>query len=516
MGFCGVLVPEEHGGLGLGNVEAGTIMEEIGRNLTPSPFLSTAIVGVSALLRANGQRKSELLPKIAGGDLLMALAVDERAKHGPRQVALAAKRSGNGFALSGTKTFVVDGHVADLLIVAARTAGAPGETDGLTLFLVDPKTKGVDIERTIMVDSHNAARLTFDNVQVDADAVLGEVDGGWPVLEGVLNVGRGAVAAELVGCGEEAFGRTVSYLKERKQFGRAIGEFQALQHRAAHLYSEIEITRAAVLKALQQLDQKPEKAEPIVADRQGARRQDGDARRAGSRADAWRHRHDGRNRHRLVHEARPCRRRAFRRHQFPRRSPGAAEAILTTMSDAAAKAWPVMSLAEADARLNVPGSPFEWEEIDIRGVKTRVWKNAPRTLRDILLNGRAAFAARTFLVYQDDRTTFEGFARAALTIAHRLLQEGVTKGDRVAIAMRNLPEWPAAFYGAILVGAIATPLNAWWTGPELEYCAAGFWRQDRFRRFASVTSASPSTCTICPIFSASSFAAPPSPSHIRM
>ena len=105
------------------------------------------------------------------------------------------------------------------------------------------------------------------------------------------------------------------------------------------------------------------------------------------------------------------------------------------MSDAAAKAWPVMSLAEADARLNVPGSPFEWEEIDIRGVKTRVWKNAPRTLRDILLNGRAAFAARTFLVYQDDRTTFEGFARAALTIAHRLLREGVTKGDRVAIAM---------------------------------------------------------------------------------
>jgi alkylation response protein AidB-like acyl-CoA dehydrogenase len=116
-----------------------------------------------------------------------------------------------------------------------------------------------------MVDSHNAARLAFDNVQVDADAVLGEVDGGWPVLEAVLNVGRGAVAAELVGCGEEAFGRTISYLKERKQFGRSIGEFQALQHRAAHLYSEIEITRAAVLKALQQLDQKPDKAEPFVS-----------------------------------------------------------------------------------------------------------------------------------------------------------------------------------------------------------------------------------------------------------
>jgi alkylation response protein AidB-like acyl-CoA dehydrogenase len=178
---------------------------------------------------------------------------------------MSAKRSGNGFALSGTKAFVVDGHVADLLIVAARTAGEPGETDGLTLFFVDPKTKGLDVDRTIMVDSHNAARLTFDSVQVDADAVLGEVDGGWPVLEGILNVGRGAVAAELIGAGEEAFGRTVSYLKERKQFGRAIAEFQALQHRAAHLYSEIEITRAAVLKALQQLDQKPHKAAPFVS-----------------------------------------------------------------------------------------------------------------------------------------------------------------------------------------------------------------------------------------------------------
>src|SRR4051794_8197154 len=139
------------------------------------------------------------------------------------------------------------------------------------------------------------------------------------------------------------------------------------------------------------------------------------------------------------------------------------------MSEPSAKLWPVMCLAEADALLNRPGSPLEWEEIDIRGVKTRVWKNAPPTLRDIFLRGRASFAERTFLVYQDERTTFEGFARAALTIAHRLTQEGVRKGDRVVIAMRNLPEWPAAFYGAILAGAIATPLNAWWTGPELEY-----------------------------------------------
>jgi alkylation response protein AidB-like acyl-CoA dehydrogenase len=163
-------------------------------------------------------------------------------------------RSGNGFRLDGDKAFVVDGHSADLLIVAARTAGSPGEADGLTLFLVDPKSKGIEIERTVMVDSHNAARIRFDNVEVNADGVLGEVDQGGSVLEGVLNVGRGAVAGEMVGVAEGVFARTVSYLRERRQFGKAIGEFQALQHRAAQLYIEIEITRAAVLKALQTLD----------------------------------------------------------------------------------------------------------------------------------------------------------------------------------------------------------------------------------------------------------------------
>jgi alkylation response protein AidB-like acyl-CoA dehydrogenase len=167
---------------------------------------------------------------------------------------LQAVRSGNGFKLSGDKAFVVDGHTADLLIVAARTAGKAGEREGLTLFLVDPKAKGIATERTAMVDSHNAARIVFDNAEVNADGVLGEVDQGGALLEGVLNIGRGTVASEMVGLSEEVFGRTVGYLKERKQFGKLIGEFQALQHRAAQLYIEIEITRAAVLKALQTLD----------------------------------------------------------------------------------------------------------------------------------------------------------------------------------------------------------------------------------------------------------------------
>ncbi len=255
MGFSGLLVPEDFGGSGLGCVEAGVVMEEIGRTLMPSPFLSTAVLAASALARGgSAAQKSEHLPGIADGSLLAALAIDEGAKHRPLQTKMQAVRSGNGFRLNGAKAFVVDGHTADLLIVAARTAGAAGERDGLTLFLVDPKVRGIETERTAMVDSHNAARVVFDNVEVNADGVLGEVDQGGALLEGILNIGRGAVASEMVGVSEEVFGRTVSYLKERKQFGKRIGEFQALQHRAAHLYVEIEITRAAVLKALQTLD----------------------------------------------------------------------------------------------------------------------------------------------------------------------------------------------------------------------------------------------------------------------
>src|SRR5258707_2273397 len=232
----------------------------------PSPFLGTAVLAASALSRGgSAAQKSEYLPKISDGSLVAALAIDEGTKHRTLMTKMQAVRSGNGFKLSGAKAFVVDGHAADLFIVAARTAGAAGERDGLTLFLVDPKTKGVETERTAMVDAHNAARILFDNVEVNTDGVLGEVDQGYRLLEGVLNIGRGAVASEMVGLGEEVFGRTVGYLKERKQFGRLIGEFQALQHRAAQLYIEIEITRAAVLKALQTLDADFENAGAAVA-----------------------------------------------------------------------------------------------------------------------------------------------------------------------------------------------------------------------------------------------------------
>jgi alkylation response protein AidB-like acyl-CoA dehydrogenase len=266
LGWAGILIPQDQGGLGLGHVEVGVVMEELGRTLTPSPFLSTAVLAASAIAHAgNEKHKSAFLPKIASGDLIATLAVDETSKHRPEKTALAATRSGNGFTLKGAKTFVLDGHVADLIIVAARSAGAPGDTRGLTLFLVDAKAKGIKAERTPMVDTHNASRVLFDNVGVGADAVLGQVDAGWTPLEGALNVGRAAVAAELVGASQQAFDMTVTYLRERKQFGKLIGEFQALQHRAADLYCELEVTRSVALKALQTLDESFDKAGAIVS-----------------------------------------------------------------------------------------------------------------------------------------------------------------------------------------------------------------------------------------------------------
>ena len=263
MGFTGILVPEAHGGMGMGHVEAGIVLEEIGRNLTPSPFLTTAVAAVEAL-KASGRLSEEWLPKIASGDAIVALAIDEHAKHMPMQTALTAERSGNGFKLKGTKTFVLNGHVADMMIVAARTAGAPGETDGLTLFAV-PKGAGQTTDPRRLVDSSLASLVTFDGVDVDADAVIGDVDGGWSVLTRLLDAGRVGAAAEMLGVGGAAMDMTVDYLKQRKQFGKLIGEFQALQHRAAHLYGEMEVARATVLKAQQLLDADDPRAEIAVA-----------------------------------------------------------------------------------------------------------------------------------------------------------------------------------------------------------------------------------------------------------
>jgi len=264
MGFCGMLIGEADGGLGLGHVEAGIVLEEIGRNLTPSPFLSTAVGAVTALRDGSAEQRSRWLSGIAAGTIVAALAIDEGARHRPHRVALTAERSGNGFRLSGDKRFVAHGHVADLLIVAARTAGGTDEQDGITLFTVEKNAAGLTASADRLADASVSARLRFAGVEVDADAVIGEVDGGWAGLSRTLDAVRTGASSELLGVGTGAMERTVAYLRERKQFGVAIGSFQALQHRAAHLYSELEVARAAVLKAQQLLDAADAEAERAV------------------------------------------------------------------------------------------------------------------------------------------------------------------------------------------------------------------------------------------------------------
>ena len=255
MGWAGILVDEDHGGADFGFVGAGVLAEEMGRTLTTSPFLSTSVLAATALKKlASEAHQQEHLPKIATGDALFALAVDETCKHDPVKTAMAAEKVGNAFKLSGDKIFVADGHVADKIIVATRTAGSPGEQDGLTLFLVDAHATGVSVERIQMVDSRNAARIAFDGVDATGEDVIGEIDGGFMALEGVLNAGCAGLAADMSGAAQQAFKITMDYLKERKQFGAKLGSFQALQHRAAHLYCEIELMKSGVLKALQDLD----------------------------------------------------------------------------------------------------------------------------------------------------------------------------------------------------------------------------------------------------------------------
>lgn len=261
MGFAGVLVPEAHGGAGFGHVAAGLIMEAIGRNLSASPMLATAILGTTALVAGgSAEQQARYLPLIAAGTRLFALAADEAARHAPAHVATTATPAGNGFKLDGVKGFVSDGHVADTLIVAARTGGATGDPQGITLFLVDAKAAGVTIERRAMVDNRNAARVTLTQVQVDGADVLGTVGGGFAILERVLDAGRACLAAEMLGLSAESFERTIDYLKQREQFGVRIGSFQALQHRAAHLFCEVELARSVTLRALVALDAGDERA----------------------------------------------------------------------------------------------------------------------------------------------------------------------------------------------------------------------------------------------------------------
>ncbi|MDG1164132.1 MAG: acyl-CoA dehydrogenase [Porticoccaceae bacterium] len=266
MGWAAILVPEAYGGLEFGHVGMGQIVEQTGRTLTASPLLATAILGVTAINGAGSEeQKTELLGAIASGEMTTALAVDETAHHAPTQVSMAASRQGAGYSLNGSKCFVADGSTADKLIVAARTSGEAGDMKGISLFVVDRTAPGVEVERTKVTDGRNYASIGFNNVEVSEAALLGEEGKGFRALSATLDAGNIYLSAELLGIAQESFDRTLQYLKERKQFGTLIGSFQALQHRAADWWSQLELCKSIVLKALQAIDEGDVKAPALAS-----------------------------------------------------------------------------------------------------------------------------------------------------------------------------------------------------------------------------------------------------------
>jgi acyl-CoA dehydrogenase len=255
LGWAGISIPEAFGGIDFGYVGLGVVLEEMGRNLSISPLQSSVLVAATLIrLAGNLQQKEKLLPALAEGTQLLCLALQEGAHHAPEKTALSAVAEGESFVLSGKKVMVLDVHVADQFVVVGRTSGQPGDREGLSLFLVDGTARGLSRERVIMVDSRNSGNLLLDNVTVGADAVIGEVDGAWEVLEKVLDIANIGLAAELLGIALEAFERTLQYLKERTQFGSYIGSFQSLQHRAALMFVELELCKSIVMSALHAID----------------------------------------------------------------------------------------------------------------------------------------------------------------------------------------------------------------------------------------------------------------------
>ena len=256
LGWAGIPWGEEHGGLAFGYKGLGVVTEESGRTLTASPLYASVWVGGTIInIGGSDSQKGELLAKVASGDMLLGLALEESHRHRPYNISTKAEANGDSYSISGKKTFVLDGHVADKLVVVARTSGETGDRDGITLFLVDREAEGVSVVRTLMADSRNAANIELNGVSVLSDAVIGDVGKGADILDPALDIARIGISAEMLGSLQECFERTVEYLKERKQFGVAIGSFQALKHRAANMFCEIELSKSCVLEALTALEE---------------------------------------------------------------------------------------------------------------------------------------------------------------------------------------------------------------------------------------------------------------------
>ena len=227
LGWAGMAIPEAYGGYGFGYGGLGVVLEETGRTLVSSPLISTVLLAATAINELGSEeQKQELLPKIVAGELLVALALDENSSHAPSRIGTKAEKSGDGFILSGAKTFVLDGHVAQKLIVVARSSGEIDSRQGLSLFLVDANAPGVERVPHRTVDGRQGAEIRFNQVKVAEAARIGALHGGYAIARQVLHEGLLALSAESVGSLSVLLNETVEYSKTRKQFGVPIGKFQ--------------------------------------------------------------------------------------------------------------------------------------------------------------------------------------------------------------------------------------------------------------------------------------------------
>ena len=262
-GWSGILVPEEYGGSNFGLAGIGVVLEELGRTLTPSPLFATSVVCATILNKAgNDSQKKEFLTKIASGEVTMAFALEEGPRHKPFSINLEAKKDGKNFILNGKKNFVIDGGFADYIIVVARTSE---KEDHLSLFILAKDVKGLNIVPTTMVDHKNAANIEFKEVIISEANLLGAKNDAKEIIEETLDISRAALSAEMLGGALEAFDITLNYLKEREQFGEKIGSFQALQHRAALMFTDLELCKSCVIEALTAYDEGSNDLQRIVS-----------------------------------------------------------------------------------------------------------------------------------------------------------------------------------------------------------------------------------------------------------
>ncbi len=268
LGWMGILIPEEHGGIGGSFLDLVVVMEEMGKSLMPGPFLATVLLGSAAVLAGGSDtQKAATLPKVAGGELLMTLAQAEKSgRYDAGGIRMPATVRGSDFVLSGEKFFVPDAHVADQMVVAARTGSpdAPAE-EGLTLFLVDAKTPGIEITQLKTVDmTRRQCHVAFHDVAVAGSQVIGELGQGWPILQRVLNQAMAGLCTEMVGTGQQALDMAVEYAKERVQFGKPIGSFQAVKHKCVDMMVQVENARSLTYYAAWTVDENVDEASQAV------------------------------------------------------------------------------------------------------------------------------------------------------------------------------------------------------------------------------------------------------------